>query len=75
MGISKELCSLTSNALVRNTAVKRTESSSERLYKNKTWYLVPAVKVKEVVIQDIRESQLTTELHRKYKAEINSSIN
>ncbi|MEL0455690.1 VWA domain-containing protein [Flavobacteriaceae bacterium SZ-1-7] len=55
-------------------AVKRTVSKSSHLYKNKTWDLVDAVEEKEVIIEDIDEEALPSELKGKTKEEIKSYV-
>ena len=55
-------------------AVKRTVSKSSHLYKNKTWDLVDAVEQEEVVIEDIEDASLPSELKGKTKAEIKTFV-
>jgi len=55
-------------------AVKRTVSKSSHLYKNKSWDLVDAVEQDEVVIEDINDDALPTELKGKNKAEIKTYV-
>jgi len=55
-------------------AVKRTVSKSSHLYKNKSWDLVDAVEHEEVVIEDINDAALPTELKGKDMAEIKAYI-
>ena len=55
-------------------AVKRTVSKSSHLYKNKTWDLVDAVELEEVVIEEITEEALPLELKGKTKEEIKSYV-
>lgn len=56
-------------------AVKRTVSKSSHLYKNKTWDLVDAVEMDEVVIEDVKENMLPAELKGKTDDEIKTYIN
>ena len=55
-------------------AVKRTVSKSSHLYKNKSWDLVDAVDQEEVVIEDIKDDALPTELKGKTKQEIKDYV-
>ncbi|WP_370478805.1 VWA domain-containing protein [Tamlana flava] len=55
-------------------AVKRTVSKSSHLYKNTTWDLVDAVALEEVVIEDIKEEALPSELKGKTKEEIKNYV-
>lgn len=51
-------------------AVGRTVSKSSHLYKNSSWDLVDAVENEEVVIDDLKPSELPKELKEKTNAEI-----
>lgn len=62
------------NSYSKANAVKRTISKSSHLYKNKTWDLVDAVEHEEVVVADIKEEALPTELKGKSEAEIEAYI-
>ncbi|XCF06993.1 vWA domain-containing protein [Tamlana crocina] len=62
------------NSYSKANAVKRTISKSSHLYKNKTWDLVDAVEQEEVVVADIKEEELPTELKGKSEAEIEAYI-
>ncbi|MEC3905778.1 vWA domain-containing protein [Tamlana sp. 2201CG12-4] len=62
------------NSYSKANAVKRTVSKSSHLYKNKTWDLVDAVELDEVVIEDIEEEALPSELKGKSKSEIKAYI-
>ncbi len=55
-------------------AVKRTVSKSSHLYKNKSWDLVDAVNQEEVVIEDIKDDALPSELKGKTKTEIKTYV-
>ncbi len=62
------------NSYSKANAVKRTISKSSHLYKNKTWDLVDAVELKEVVVSDIKEEALPEELKGKSEEEIKTYI-
>lgn len=62
------------NSYSKANAVKRTISKSSHLYKNKTWDLVDAVEQEEVVVADIKEEELPTELKGKSETEIEAYI-
>ncbi|MEP3838256.1 MAG: vWA domain-containing protein [Algibacter sp.] len=55
-------------------AVKRTVSKSSHLYKNKSWDLVDAVEQEEVIIENINDDELPTELKGKSKSEIKAYV-
>ena len=55
-------------------AVKRTVSKSSHLYKNETWDLVDAVALDEVVVEDLKDDTLPTELKGKTAEEIKSYV-
>ena len=56
-------------------AVKRSVSKSSRLYKNTKWDLVDAVEEDEVVISELKEDDLPTELKGKSESEIKTFVN
>lgn len=55
-------------------AVSRTVSKSSHLYKNKTWDLVDAVDLEEVVVEDIKEDALPEELKGKSAKDIKEYV-
>ena len=55
-------------------AVKRTVSKSSHLYKNKTWDLVDAMELEEVIVEDLKDDVLPKELKGKTKEEIKTYI-
>lgn len=55
-------------------AVKRTVSKSSHFYKNKGWDLVDAVEQEEVVIEDINNKELPSELKNKSASELKAFI-
>lgn len=55
-------------------AVSRTVSKSSHLYKNKTWDLVDAVDMEEVVVEDIKTEALPKELKGKSAEEIKQYV-
>ncbi|MGA1227705.1 MAG: hypothetical protein ACO3VF_10870 [Tamlana sp.] len=62
------------NSYSKANTVKRTVSKSSHLYKNETWDLVDAVETEEVIVEDLKEEVLPTELKGKTKAEIKTYI-
>lgn len=56
-------------------AVSRTVSKSSHLYKNKSWDLVDAVEDEAFKVEDLKASELPSELKGKNKAEIVKHIN
>ncbi|WP_136481556.1 vWA domain-containing protein [Cognatitamlana onchidii] len=61
---------LNANTYSKANAVKRTISKSSHLYKNKSWDLVDAIELEEVVIESISEKSLPVELKGKTASEI-----
>ncbi|SFZ90821.1 hypothetical protein SAMN05428642_1011158 [Flaviramulus basaltis] len=55
-------------------AVKRTVSKSSHLYKNESWDLVDAMELEEVVVEDLKDDALPTELKGKTKEEIKTYV-
>lgn len=55
-------------------AVGRTISKSSHFYKNSKWDLVDAIETEEVVIEDLKEASLPTELKGKSKNEIKAIV-
>jgi len=56
-------------------AVSRTVSKSSHLYKNSSWDLVDAVETEEVVVEDLKDDALPSELKGKTPKEIKEFIN
>ncbi len=55
-------------------AVGRTISKSSHFYKNSTWDLVDAIESEEVVVEDLKESALPSELKGKSSKEIKAYV-
>lgn len=55
-------------------AVKRTVSKSSHLYKNESWDLVDAEALDEVIVEDLNDDVLPTELKGKTKEEIKKYV-